>query len=218
MQSVQAKDLAQLDEILKEIDKGTTVDCDLLREHLQSARTSLIGSMPAEYALSLNMAADALHCVSDQTMRTCIQDFIQGRWGKQYMPEKKTLDRARKDAREGKSPGTQAGEFVREEMDHIREGKHGARSAKQAIAIGLSKARRAGVKLAPPKAAKSSPKTRAKAEHDVEAGRTRRKPSAKRSRATLAALKREGRQAASPKALSRHSRQATRTRTKARNK
>jgi hypothetical protein len=79
MQSVQAKDLAQLDEILKEIDKGTTVDCDLLREHLQSARTSLIGSMPAEYALSLNMAADALHCVSDQTMRTCIQDFIQGR-------------------------------------------------------------------------------------------------------------------------------------------
>jgi len=134
------------------------------------------------------------------------------------MPEKKTLDRARKDAREGKSPGTQAGEFVREEMDHIREGKHGARSAKQAIAIGLSKARRAGVKLAPPKGANSSPQTRAKAKHDVEAGRTHHKPSAKRSRATLAALKREGRQAASPKALSRHSRQTARARTKARSK
>ena len=67
------------------------------------------------------------------------------------MPEKNTLERARKDAREGKSPSTQAGEFVREEMDHIREGKHGARSTEQAIAIGLSKARRAGVKLPPPK-------------------------------------------------------------------
>jgi len=128
------------------------------------------------------------------------------------MPEKKTLDRVREDAREGKSPSTQAREFVREEMDHIREGKHGARSAKQAIAIGLSKARRAGVKLAPPKGANSSAQTRAKAAHDIEAGRTRRKPSAKRSRATLAALKREGRQAASPRALSRHSRQAARAR------
>ncbi len=66
------------------------------------------------------------------------------------MPEKKTLDRAKKAKKQGKSPGTQAGEFVREEIDHIREGKHGARSSKQAIAIGLSKARRAGVKLAPP--------------------------------------------------------------------
>lgn len=70
------------------------------------------------------------------------------------MPEKKTLDRAREDAREGKSPSTQAGEFVREEMHHIREGKHGAASSKQAIAIGLSKARRAGVKLQPPKKGK----------------------------------------------------------------
>jgi hypothetical protein len=66
------------------------------------------------------------------------------------MPEKETLERAREDAREGKAPGTQAGEFVKEEMDHIREGKHGAASTKQAIAIGLSKARRAGVKLSPP--------------------------------------------------------------------
>ena len=76
------------------------------------------------------------------------------------MPEKKTLERARQDKREGKAPSTQAGEFVREEMDHVREGKHGARSAKQAIAIGLSKARRAGVKLPPPKKGKASERTR----------------------------------------------------------
>ena len=79
------------------------------------------------------------------------------------MPEKKTLERAREDAREGKAPSTQAGEFVREEMEHIREGKHGARSAKQAIAIGLSKARRAGVKLPPPKEGKASESTRTQA-------------------------------------------------------
>ena len=82
------------------------------------------------------------------------------------MPEKKTMERARKDAREGKAASTQAGEFVREEMDHIREGKHGARSAKQAIAIGLSKARRAGVKLPPPKTGKSSAETRNQAARD----------------------------------------------------
>jgi hypothetical protein len=133
------------------------------------------------------------------------------------MPEEKTLERARRDARQGKSPSTQAGEFVREEIEHIREGKHGARSAKQAIAIGLSKARRAGVKLPPPEGGSASQQTREKAEHDVEAGRARRKPSPVRSRATRAALKREGRQAASPRALSRHSRQAARTRAKARN-
>src|SRR5216117_3244662 len=113
------------------------------------------------------------------------------------MPEKQTLERAREAKRRRKPPTSQAGEFVREEMDHIRAGKHGARSAKQAIAIGLSKARRAGVKLAPPKDANASPQTRAKAAHDIEAGRTRRKPSRTRSRATLSALKREGRQAAS---------------------
>jgi hypothetical protein len=79
MQSVQAKDLARLDEILKQLDQGTAGHCDLLREHLQSARTSLLGSLPAEYALSLNMAADALNCVSDQALRTRIQDFIQGK-------------------------------------------------------------------------------------------------------------------------------------------
>src|SRR5262250_3157175 len=86
------------------------------------------------------------------------------------MPEKDVIERARKDAREGKSPSTQAGEFVHEEMEHIREGKHGARSAKQAIAIGLSKARRAGVKLPPPKAGKVSEKTRAQAVRDSAKG------------------------------------------------
>jgi hypothetical protein len=126
------------------------------------------------------------------------------------MPEKKTLERARQDAREGKAPSTQAGEFVREEMDHIREGKHGARSTKQAIAIGLSKARRAGVKLPPPKAGKTSEATRRKAEQDSAKGRKRTasKPSAKRSAATTKALKREPRSAASHKALSKQARQA----------
>ena len=101
------------------------------------------------------------------------------------MPEKKTLERARKDKRQGKAPSTQAGEFVREEMDHIREGKHGARSAKQAIAIGLSKARRAGVKLPPPKEGQTSERTRTQAARDNAKGAnpSGRKPSAKRSRA-----------------------------------
>ena len=128
------------------------------------------------------------------------------------MPEKKTLERARQDAREGKAPSTQAGEFVREEMDHIREGKHGARSTKQAIAIGLSKARRAGVKLAPPKKGKASERTRKQAQRDVRKGKagSSRKRSAKRSRAVSSALKREGRQAASHKALSRQASAAKR--------
>ena len=87
------------------------------------------------------------------------------------MPERKTLERAAQDKREGKAPSTQAGEFVREEMEHVREGKHGARSTKQAIAIGLSKARRAGVKLPAPRKGAASPATRTKAEHDLAAGR-----------------------------------------------
>ena len=122
------------------------------------------------------------------------------------MPEKETLERAREDKREGKSASTQAGEFVREEMHHVREGKHGARSPEQAIAIGLSKARRAGVKLSPPKAGKASAATRKKAERDYEKGQSssKRKPSATRSRAVRGALKREGHSAASPGALSRH--------------
>ena len=126
------------------------------------------------------------------------------------MPEKETLQRAREDAREGKSPSTQAGEFVREEIDHIREGKHGATSAKQAIAIGLSKARRAGVKLPPPKAGKTSAETRKKAERDYEKGQsaTGKKTSAKRSRAVIGALKKEGHAAASHAALSKQAKQA----------
>ena len=129
------------------------------------------------------------------------------------MPEKETLERAHEDAREGKSPSTQAGEFVREEMHHIREGKHGAANTKQAIAIGLSKARRAGVKLQPPAEGTSSEETRQKAGRDARKARSHsRKPSAKRSRATRAALKREGRSAASHKALSRQARTAARKR------
>src|SRR5438046_3786493 len=110
------------------------------------------------------------------------------------MPEKRTIKRARKDKRAGKSASTQAGEFVREEMHHIREGKHGARSTKQAIAIGLSKARRAGVRLSPPRKATVSEKTRKSAERAYEEGQSQRrtKPSPKRSRATLHALEREG--------------------------
>lgn len=129
------------------------------------------------------------------------------------MPEKRTVARARKAARRGKAPSTQAGEFVREEMHHVREGKHGARSAKQAIAIGLSKARRAGVDLAPPKKGRASAATRKKAEQDREKGHKHQaRPSRKSSAARTRALKREGSSAASHRALSRHSRQAARTR------
>jgi hypothetical protein len=126
------------------------------------------------------------------------------------MPEKETLERAAEDKAEGKSPSTQAGEFVREEIEHVREGKHGARSAKQAIAIGLSKARRAGVKLSPPKKGEASKRTREQAKRDLKKGRkaAKKKPSAKRSRATLTALKREGRSAASKTALSRQAHKA----------
>src|ERR1700739_4793295 len=97
------------------------------------------------------------------------------------MPEKETIERAREDKREGKAPTTQAGEFVREEIHHIREGKHGARSTKQAIAIGLSKARRAGVKLQPPEKGEASEKTRRSAAHAIRRSRSRRRPSARRS-------------------------------------
>jgi hypothetical protein len=130
------------------------------------------------------------------------------------MPEKQTLERAREDAREGKSPSTQAGEFVREEMHHIREGKHGAASPKQAIAIGLSKARRAGVKLQPPRRGKTSASTRQKATRDYEKGQShsRRKTSPRRSRARKEALQKEGREAASHQALSRQARSAARKR------
>jgi len=131
------------------------------------------------------------------------------------MPEKKTVERAKQDLKEGKSASTAAGEFVHEEIEHIREGKHGARSAKQAIAIGLSKARRAGVPLAPPKAGQTSARTRRSAQRDAEVGegtRTPRRPSAKRRRATSKALKSEPRAAASKTALSRQAKSAARRR------
>jgi len=132
------------------------------------------------------------------------------------MPEKKTIERAKRDKREGKAASTQAGEFVREEMDHILEGKHGARSSKQAIAIGLSKARRAGVDLPPPKRGKTSDKTRHEAQLASEAGRNPgRKISRTRSRATTEALKREPRADASRQALSRQARSAAAKRTAA---
>ena len=117
------------------------------------------------------------------------------------MPEKETLERAEKDARQGKSASTQAGEFVREEIHHIREGKHGARSTKQAIAIGLSKARRSGVKLKSPQKGTTSARTRNQATRELRKGRVRRKPSRTRSRATSRALKREEHGAASRKSL-----------------
>jgi hypothetical protein len=115
------------------------------------------------------------------------------------MPEKATRQRAAG----RKTPSTKAGEYVREEIEHVREGKHGARSAKQAIAIGLSKARRAGVPLPPPPGGRKVPKA------------TNRKPSPKRSKAVLGALQREGSAAASPAALSRHARASARQRGKA---
>lgn len=125
------------------------------------------------------------------------------------MPEPKTLQRARRDAAQGKAPSTQAGEFVREQIHHIREGKHGARSTKQAIAIGLSEARRAGVPLAPPRGRST---VSAKARRDLEAGARGRRPSPKRSQARVKALKKEGRAAASHSALSRQAKQAARRR------
>jgi hypothetical protein len=133
------------------------------------------------------------------------------------MPEEETLERAEHDKEEGKAPSTQAGEFVREEVHHIREGKHGARSPQQAIAIGLSKARRAGVRLAAPKRGKASARTRRKAQQDLRKGQSsrRRRPSTTRSRATARALKREGRAAASRKSLARQGRSAAQKRGRA---
>lgn len=125
------------------------------------------------------------------------------------MPDKETLERAQEDKAEGKSPSTQAGEFVREEMEHIREGKHGARSTKQAIAIGLSEARRAGVDLPAPAAGAAPTRTRKQAARDLRKGKSGKgAASVKRSRAVRRALKREGHRAASKKALARQARSA----------
>jgi hypothetical protein len=132
------------------------------------------------------------------------------------MAEKQTIERVKAAKRRGKSPSTQSGEFVREEIHHIREGKHGARSAKQAIAIGLSKARRAGVNLPPPAKGKVSEKTRRSAKRAYHLGqRGKIKTSRRRSRARERVLKREGRSAASRRALARQTRAAARRRTRA---
>ncbi|HEY9226369.1 MAG TPA: DUF6496 domain-containing protein [Gemmatimonadaceae bacterium] len=128
------------------------------------------------------------------------------------MPERATVRRARRDKRTGKSASTQAGEFVREEIEHIREGKHGARSAKQAIAIGLSKARRSGVDL--PAKRTTSARTRRQAKRDLAKGRKRaRKVSVTRSRAVVGELGREGTRAASRSSLARQARSSARSRT-----
>jgi Family of unknown function (DUF6496) len=131
------------------------------------------------------------------------------------MPEKQTVRKAKEDLRRGKAPSTAAGEFVQEEIEHVREGKHGARSTKQAIAIGLSKARRAGVPLPPPGKGRTSESTRRSAKLAYEAGqgkRAPRAPSKRRSRATSEALEREGRRAASKAALSRQAKSASKRR------
>jgi uncharacterized protein DUF6496 len=126
------------------------------------------------------------------------------------MPDKRTIEKARADKRAGKSPSTQAGEFVREEMHKIRRGEHGARSPQQAIAIGLSEARRAGVALPPPKKGEAKEKTRKSAEYAYEAGQGRRKTTRRPrvSRAVTRALKREPRSSASHEALSSQAKQA----------
>ena len=134
------------------------------------------------------------------------------------MPEKATIERAKADLRAGKSPSTAAGEFVREEIEHIREGKHGARSPEQAIAIGLSKARRAGVPLKPPKKGRAKKSTRKSAQRDYAVGQGRRKPrtsSRKRSTAMRKRLKREPKSSASRAALSRHAKRVARRRKRA---
>lgn len=131
------------------------------------------------------------------------------------MPEQRTVEKAKADLRAGKSPTTAAGEFVREEIEHIREGKHGARSPEQAIAIGLSKARRAGIPLKPPKKGRVKKSTRRAAKRDYEVGQGRRKPrsqSRKRSKAVTGVLKREPKSAASRSALSRHAKRVARKR------
>ena len=132
------------------------------------------------------------------------------------MPDKNTLARARKDKREGKSASTQAGEFVHEEIEHIRAGKHGARSTEQAIAIGLSKARRAGVKLPPPKKGKAPESVREQAVRDIERGKhPEQAPNPKRSRAMKKKLKGLGHRIVSTAALSRHARATAKRRTPA---
>ena len=137
------------------------------------------------------------------------------------MPDKEVVERAKRDLREGKSPSTAAGEFVREEIEHVRQGKHGARSPQQAIAIGLGEARRAGIPLQPPGKGKTSAETRQKAEHDYVKGQaspeTHEEGTSRRGRSRLKAMKREPKNTVSKEALSRHAKTAARKRRAAAN-
>jgi hypothetical protein len=132
------------------------------------------------------------------------------------MPDKKTVDRAKQDLREGKSPSTAAGEFVREEIDHVRQGKHGVRSPRQAIAIGLSEARRAGIPLKPPSGKSTSKETKEQAKRDYEQGktapRTHEEGSTGRGKASLKAMRKEPKNTVSHSALSRQAKSAARRR------
>jgi hypothetical protein len=151
------------------------------------------------------MALGDLLCCSDSC--PIQQGFI--------MPERddeEALGRAREDEQEGKAPSTQAGEFVREEFEHVREGKHGARSPQQAIAIGLSKARRAGIKLPAPKRGRTSARTRSQALRDLRRSKSSRRTSRTRSRAVMGALRREGHRSASHSSIGRQARRAARVR------
>jgi Family of unknown function (DUF6496) len=182
--------------------------------------------MPSSSVPSIRRVGSAKNRLQMPANLRMATSLLRGATKEIVMPEKKTIERARKAKREGKAPSTQAGAFVREEIEHIREGKHGAKSAKQAIAIGLSKARRAGVKL-PAKGASakrsSSPSPRKAAKRTtVKKASPGRRKSIKRSRAAtqapsagrarVRALKRAPRSAASPRALSRQARQAARRR------
>lgn len=132
------------------------------------------------------------------------------------MPDKETVEKARGDLREGKSPTTAAGEFVHEEIEHVREGKHGVRSPQQAIAIGLSEARRAGIPVKPPAQGERSEATREKAEREYKQGqaspRTEEEGSSKRGRSRLKAMKKEPHNTVSHSALSRQAKSAARRR------
>jgi hypothetical protein len=132
------------------------------------------------------------------------------------MPDRSTTERAKKDLRGGKAPSTAAGEFVHEEIEHVREGKHGARSPQQAIAIGLSKARRAGIPLKPPAKGKAKESTRKSASRAYEKGQSgaAEEPSPRASRAREKVLQEEPRSTASHRSLSKQSRTASRQRSR----
>jgi hypothetical protein len=150
----------------------------------------------------------------DQTVRVRV---VEGDTGRTTMPDKRTIEQAREDKREGKSAMTQAGEFVREQIEKIRRGVHGARSPQQAIAIGLSEARRAGVDLPPPRKGTTKASTRKSAKYAYEAGQGKRKPKRRPrvSRAVSKVLKHEPRSTVSRKSLSQQAKRAAARRTSA---